>query len=311
LADGSIPIVDSDENIDELLGRLEISKTTVERIESLDSDVSTGVSPSFQNEISQALKLHQFELYYQPQFSLQTGKVVGMEALVRWNHPDKGVLSAAHFIPQLEQSEMILLLDEWVLRQACQQCKNWLDEGYAINTMAINLSASLLQQKGFIAKMAQILLETRVPPEYIELEITEGVAMAQVERNIDTLNRLREMGLMLTIDDFGTGYSSLGYLKHFPVQKLKIDKTFIDDITTDSNDQILVKVMLDLARRLRLKLLVEGVETIQQAELLRGWGVDHVQGYLFSKPIHVMKMERLMSQSGLAFSTGRSLSSTG
>ena len=238
-----------------------------------------------ETNLRQAFKNGEFSLNYQPQFALKTKKLIGAEVLVRWNHPTLGWISPAVFIPYAEKSNLIIALGEWVLRTACKQAVAWQTSGLKLQPMSVNLSGMQLKQPDLLYKVAQILDETQFPAHLLELELTEGVLMANVEETITTLNKLKDMGIRLSIDDFGTGYSSLSYLKRFPIDTLKIDQSFIREITTSSDDSAIASTIIAMAHNLRLNVIAEGVETIEQANILLDKECDDVQGYFFSRPL--------------------------
>ena len=238
-----------------------------------------------ETNLRQAFKNGEFSLNYQPQFALKTKKLIGAEVLVRWNHPTLGWISPAVFIPYAEKSNLIIALGEWVLRTACTQAVSWQQSGLKLQPMSVNLSGMQLKQPDLLYKVAQILDETHFPAHLLELELTEGVLMANVEETITTLNKLKDMGIRLSIDDFGTGYSSLSYLKRFPIDTLKIDQSFIREITTSSDDSAIASTIIAMAHNLRLNVIAEGVETIEQANILLDKACDDVQGYFFSRPL--------------------------
>lgn len=244
-----------------------------------------------ENDLRRALELNQFTLHYQPQVDLKTGDLMGVEALVRWQHPDRGLVSPAHFIPLAEETGLIVPIGEWVLREACRQQKLWLDAGKKVGKVAVNLSPRQFRQKNFPGKVEAILRETHLAPEYLELEITESCAMEHAGETINQLNQLNQMGMYLAIDDFGTGYSSLAYLQRFPIQKLKIDRSFVNDIHEDMNDAAITKTIIGLAHSMQLRVVAEGVETEHQAEWLRQRGCDQAQGFLYAKPMSPKQFE--------------------
>jgi len=255
-----------------------------------------------ENDLRRAIEQEQLTLYYQPQVDLQTGSLMGVEALVRWVHPERGLVSPAHFIPLAEETGLIVPLGDWVLRAACRQQKAWIQSGKYVGKVAVNLSPRQFRQKNFPEKVAEILLECELPAKYLELEITEGSAMEHAGETINQLNQLNQMGLSLAIDDFGTGYSSLAYLKRFPIQKLKIDRSFIHDIHVDQNDAAIAKSIIGLAHNMMLNVVAEGVENEQQAEWLRQRGCDQAQGFLFAKPLPVEQLESYFSGGTFSFS---------
>jgi diguanylate cyclase (GGDEF)-like protein/PAS domain S-box-containing protein len=244
-----------------------------------------------ENDLRRAIEQQQLILHYQPQIDLQTGEITGVEALVRWQHPERGLVSPALFIPMAEETGLIVPIGEWVLREACRQQKAWLDAGKKIGRMAVNLSPRQFRQKNFPGKVEAILQETRLSADYLELEITESCAMENASEAINQLNQLHRMGLYLAIDDFGTGYSSLAYLQRFPIQKLKIDSSFIHDIRDDQNDAAIARTIIGLARNLHLKVIAEGIETECQADWLRQHGCDQGQGFLYAKPLTALQIE--------------------
>lgn len=236
-----------------------------------------------ENQLRHALEQGEFEVFYQPKVDITTKRIIGMEALVRWNHPEFGLVSPAEFIPLAEETGLIVPIGEWVLRTACAQSKFWQDEGFALQ-VSVNLSARQLQQN-LSGIVMRIIHETGFDPNYLELEVTESSIMKNVEYSIKVLNELKKFGIKIAIDDFGTGYSSLGYLKKLPIDTLKIDKSFIKDITTNPDDTALVMAIITLSHNLRLKVIAEGVETEEQLRFLHLVRCDQMQGYLFSKPV--------------------------
>ncbi len=248
------------------------------------------------NALRHALERDQLYLYYQPQVTLQDGHIIGAEALLRWQHPELGIVSPAEFIPVAENSGLILPIGEWVLRSAVRQAKSWLEDGFAPLIMAVNLSTVQFRHPDLPELITRILEEEGLPPEYLELELTEGVAMHNPQAAIEVMNNLHERGVRMSIDDFGTGYSSLSYLKKFNVYKLKIDQSFVQDISTDPEDKAIVSAIIGLAKSLSLKTIAEGVETSGQQTFLREQGCDEMQGYLFSRPVPVEQFEALLKQ---------------
>jgi EAL domain-containing protein (putative c-di-GMP-specific phosphodiesterase class I) len=247
-----------------------------------------------ETNLRQALKNDEFLLYYQPKYHLQSKKMVGVEVLLRWRHPSLGFISPARFIPQAEKSDLILSLGEWVLRTACERCVQWKKEGADLVKIAVNLSGTQLKQHNLIDNVKAILEETQLPAKFLEFELTEGVLMDNTEVTINTLNRIKSMGIHLSIDDFGTGYSSLSYLKRFPIDTLKIDQSFIKEITTSSDDSAIASTIIAMAHNLRLTVIAEGVEMQAQLELLEEKGCDEVQGYLLSRPLPETDFRQLL-----------------
>ncbi|MDT4291049.1 EAL domain-containing protein [Methylomonas sp. MO1] len=249
------------------------------------------------NALCHALDRQQLHVYYQPQADIHSGRVIGAEALLRWRHPEFGMVSPAEFIPVAEDSGLILPIGEWVLQTAVRQAKTCLDQGLGPLIMAVNLSAAQFSHPALPEMVSRILEEEGLPPEYLELELTEGVSMQNPEAAVAVMNNLHERGVRMSIDDFGTGYSSLSYLKKFKVYKLKIDQSFVRDISTDSEDKAIVSAVISLAGSLGLRTIAEGVETVEQREFLREQGCQEIQGYLFSKPMPSDQFDLFLRQS--------------
>ncbi|MDO8614754.1 MAG: EAL domain-containing protein [Dehalococcoidia bacterium] len=236
-------------------------------------------------ELRDALEHEEFDIYYQPQLAIGTGQMVGAEALLRWRHPSRGVVSPDEFIPVAEETGLIVPLGKWVLRTAAAQVRAWLAAGLPPLRVAVNISMRQFQERDFVQTVAQALKDTGLDATHLELEITESTAMRDAAFTISVLRQLREMGIRISIDDFGTGHSSLRYLRDFPIHALKIDRSFIRDLTTDPNDAALVSEIIALAHRLGLEIVAEGVETQQQLNFLRDGGCDLFQGYLCARPM--------------------------
>ncbi len=243
------------------------------------------------NALRHALERNQFQLHYQPQFSTKSRMVIGAEALLRWNHPEFGNISPAEFIPIAEENGTIFSIGAWVLRTAIQSAQRWMEKGMEPIIMAVNLSAIQFKTQNLPDLVANILEEIGLPPEYLELELTEGVAMQDPQRAISVMNELHSKGVRMSIDDFGTGYSSLSYLKKFNIYKLKIDQSFIRDINVDPEDKAIVAAIISMAKSLGLQTIAEGVETIGQLDYLHQQGCDEIQGYYFSKPLSIEEFE--------------------
>ncbi|MDP3519972.1 MAG: EAL domain-containing protein [Hydrogenophaga sp.] len=237
------------------------------------------------NALRRALEREQLSLHYQPQVSLDTGAVIGVEALLRWNHPEWGAVSPAEFVPVAESSGQIIQIGEWVLRTACQQLKTWRDAGLPEMVMAVNLSAVQFRLPRLPEMVMELLEEAQLPPACLELELTESVAMHDPQGAIATMNRLHDRGILMSVDDFGTGYSSLSYLKRFRVYKLKIDMSFVRDMCADPEDASIVSAIINLAQSLGLKTIAEGVETEAQMAMLREQGCNEIQGYHIGRPM--------------------------
>jgi diguanylate cyclase (GGDEF)-like protein/PAS domain S-box-containing protein len=240
---------------------------------------------SMERSLRRALERGELRLYYQPQYEIASGRIVGMEALIRWEHPEQGLVSPARFMPFAEESGLILPIGEWVLQEACRQNRAWQDAGLKAVRVAVNISALQFRQAGFADTVRAAVERSGLQAHYLELEMTESVIMHDAERVTAALEALKQMGLELAIDDFGTGYSSLSYLKRFPIDKLKIDQSFVRDITTDRDDAAITSAIIALTRNLGLKTIAEGVETREQLEFLRTHGCNEVQGYLLSRPL--------------------------
>ncbi len=255
-------------------------------------------------DLRRALEREEFALHYQPQVSAESGQISGMEALVRWHHPERGMVSPAEFIPLAEDTGLIVPLGEWVLRSACAQNKAWQDAGYEPLRVAVNISARQFEQPNFVELVAQVLKETGLSADYLELELTESSVMKNPEVTYETLTVLRSTGIEISIDDFGTGYSSLSYLNRFPLNKLKIDQSFVRGIITRQNDAAIVRAVITLARSLELKVIAEGVETEAQLTFLHLLGCDEMQGYLFSKPITPEDFEQRYLEGRYALQSG-------
>jgi len=235
--------------------------------------------------LRKALDNNELVVFYQPLIDLETNKLLGMEALLRWKHPEKGMISPGDFIPLAEETGLIEPIGEWVLRAACTQNKEWQDAGYPPVKVSVNMSARQFNKKNITELIGDILQETGLNPEYLGIEITESVIMQDVKSTIAKLKKMHKMGITLSIDDFGTGYSSLSYLKLFPIDNLKIDQSFVFNITSDSTDAAIAASVILLAHSMNLKVVAEGVETKEQLEVLRQQGCDYVQGFLFSRPL--------------------------
>jgi diguanylate cyclase (GGDEF)-like protein/PAS domain S-box-containing protein len=250
-----------------------------------EMNVSAGARLNLERRLRRALRDNEFLLHYQPQVDIETGQVVGMEALVRWSDPEVGLIPPSQFIPVAEESGLIGPLSEWVLREACRQNKAWQDEGLPPARVSVNLSARQFQQRDIAKLVMQVLEETGLDPQYLELELTESTIMRNAEEAVSMLNELHALGIGLAIDDFGTGYSSLSYLKRFPVDRLKIDRSFVSDIGESSDDETITSAIIALAHSLNLQVIAEGVETSTQLDFLKERACDEMQGYFFAKPL--------------------------
>lgn len=246
-----------------------------------------------ENSLRHALEREEFTIHYQPVVSLSEGVIVGVEALVRWNHPQKGLIPPVKFIPVAEDTGFIVPLGEWVLRAACEQASLWQKKGYPPLRLAVNLSGRQFRQTDLIETISQILEETGFPPQSLELELTESIVAQDIDFTIELLNQIKAMGIRISIDDFGTGFSSLSYLRRFPIDTLKIDKSFVWDIDPEHGDEI-VTAIIALAQNLKLKVIAEGVETKEQLSFLKIKGCHEVQGYLFCQPVPRHEFESLL-----------------
>jgi diguanylate cyclase (GGDEF)-like protein len=249
-----------------------------------------------ENNLRVALEREDFSLHYQPQVDIVSGRIVGFEALLRWRHPEFGFVSPAEFVPIIEEIGLIAPLSEWVLRTACAQNRAFREASFPPMTTAVNLSPRQLYQPDLAEIVGRVLKETGVEPHSLELELTEGALVRNVAATANTLRDLNGMGVKIAIDDFGIGYSSLSYLRHFPVSKLKIDKTFVDSITTDPSNEAISRAIITLAHSLRITVVAEGVETAEQMEMLRAMGCDEAQGYLISRPVSADDLTRLLAE---------------
>lgn len=247
-----------------------------------------------ESNLRPGMERSEFFLHYQPQVAIHDFNLVGMEALVRWQHPSFGLLYPTEFINIAEESGMIIALGDWILRKACAQSKAWQDAGLAPMLLSVNFSARQFQQPTFIADVTHILKETNLDPRWLELELTESSIMRDPEEAIEKLHELKLMGIKVAIDDFGTGYSSLNYLKRFPIDTLKIDRTFVADVCKDPHDTAIVRAIINLGHALDLTVIAEGVETKEQLQYLSALECDVVQGFLFSKALSAKAFEELL-----------------
>lgn len=260
----------------------ELSKDVVERF-------------TMESQLRRALERNQFEVYYQPQVSLINGNIIGAEALIRWNHSELGLVSPAKFIPVAEETGLIVQIGEWVLRQAALQAMQWIKDGYAMQWISVNVSGVQIMRSNFADTVYGILIETDCNPSILELEITESTVMQNTEFVIDTFNRIKQLGVRLAIDDFGTGYSSLSNLKRLPLDKIKIDQSFVRGLPDDLDDAAITNAIYAMARSLGFSVIAEGVETSAHAEFLKNMGCEEAQGYLYSKPVTATEFTKLLA----------------
>ncbi len=247
-----------------------------------------------EGSMRRALRQTEFLLHYQPQIDLASGVITGCEALVRWLDPDIGLIPPGQFIPVAEESGLIVPIGRWVLREACRQVRVWQEAGLRIVPVAVNISAVEFRHKDFLAGLVLILEETGLPPDCLELELTESILMHDVEASMTTLDALKAMGVKLAIDDFGTGYSSLSYLKRFPIDTLKIDQSFVRDIATDVDDATIVSAVIGMGRNLNHRVIAEGVETHEQFVFLSTRQCPEAQGFLFGRPVAADEFVQLL-----------------
>jgi diguanylate cyclase (GGDEF)-like protein len=259
-----------------------------------DIDALEAERQLMESKLGLALDRLEFQLYYQPQINLITGRIIGAEALLRWKDPERGLVYPAKFISIAEETGLIIPIGEWVLRTACAQAKIWQTLNRLPIRISVNLSARQFKQENLVGIIDQILQETDLSSDALVLELTETCVMENVETTILTLKELKQKGIHISIDDFGTGYSSLNYLKRFPIDTLKIDQSFVREITTDANDAAIAKAIIAMAQSLQLKVIAEGVETEEQSNFLRHHGCHAMQGYLFSPPVPAEEFEQLL-----------------
>ena len=251
-----------------------------------------------ENSLRHALERGEFDLYYQPQIATATGQFVGAEALIRWHHPELGLLLPSTFISLAEQTGLIVPIGAWVLREACRQCKTWLDQGLGIRHIAVNLSARQFSADDLLDTIQAALNDSGLPSQILDLEITESTIMHNPEEAVALMGRLREMGVALSIDDFGTGYSSLSSLKQYPLDSLKIDRSFVNGIAHDADDVAITEAIIAIGHKMHLKVVAEGVETPEQFEFLRNIGCDLAQGYLLGRPMPPSELARKFGDLG-------------
>ncbi|WP_288142296.1 EAL domain-containing protein [Mesorhizobium sp.] len=248
-----------------------------------------------QEDLRNALARSEFALFYQPQVDLRSGLVFAVEALLRWNHPTRGMMAPNAFIPTAEETSLIVPIGDWVLHEACRQNKAWQDAGLPPMTVCVNVSTRQFREKNLIGRVADALKVSGLEARYLELEVTESLIMQDIDLAVATMNQLQNLGVQISIDDFGTGYSSLSALKTFPVARLKIDKSFINDIAADENDQAVASAVISLGQNLNLRVIAEGVETDDQVAFLRKNNCDEMQGYHFSEPVSAPDIEKMLS----------------
>jgi EAL domain-containing protein (putative c-di-GMP-specific phosphodiesterase class I) len=237
------------------------------------------------SNLREALSQRQFVLHFQPQIDLRSRRIVGAEALLRWQTPQRGLIGPGEFLPRAEQTGLILPINEWVLREACREAATWQRRGLPPLRIGVNLSSIQFQKQNVPLLVARVLAETGLDPRRLDLELTESMLLEQTDTVVRDLQQLRELGVGISIDDFGTRYSSLAYVKHFPVDRLKIDQSFVRDLGSNPHDAAIVRAIVSLGHSLELEVIAEGVESTEQVTLLQSEGCDEVQGYLFGKPM--------------------------
>jgi diguanylate cyclase (GGDEF)-like protein len=260
-------------------------------------DAGTEERVQLESDLHNALTQNQFALYYQPKVDTQTGEVRSAEALIRWAHPTRGIVSPEEFIPLAEECGLIGAIGGWVIREACRQTRAWQIDGVTALRVSVNLSASQFRDSGLVDSIRRALDDAGLQARYLEVELTESAVMSDPEKSIAILEQLSAMGVLVSVDDFGTGYSSMSYLRRFPIDKLKIDRVFIDEIVSRPEDASIVRAIVSLAHSLRLKVIAEGVETPAQLAFLKTAGCDEYQGYHFSRPLPAADFERLIRES--------------
>jgi diguanylate cyclase (GGDEF)-like protein len=260
-------------------------------------DAGTEERVQLESDLHNAVTQNQFDLYYQPKVDTQTGEVRSAEALIRWMHPTRGIISPAEFIPLAEECGLIGTIGGWVIREACRQTRAWQIDGVPTLRVSVNLSASQFRDSGLVDSIRRALDDAGLQARYLEVELTESAVMSDPEKSIAILEQLSAMGVLVSVDDFGTGYSSMSYLRRFPIDKLKIDRVFIDEIVSRPEDASIVRAIVSLAHSLRLKVVAEGVETPAQLDFLKTAGCDEYQGYHFSRPLPAADFEHLIRRS--------------
>ncbi|MHB1292099.1 MAG: bifunctional diguanylate cyclase/phosphodiesterase [Sulfuricella sp.] len=262
-----------------------------------DMNATTSQRLTMETQLRKALERDEFVLHYQPQVSLRSGRIIGMEALIRWQHPERGLVAPGEFIPLLEETGLIVSVGEWVLRTACAQNSAWLAEGLPSLRVAVNLSARQFRQSGLATMVNQALRDAGLAPEHLELEVTESIMIQDLQTTITTLHQLHALGIQISIDDFGTGYSSLSYLKRLPISKIKIDRSFVRDICIDPDDAAIANAVISLGHSMKMQVIAEGVETVEQLDHLRAQGCDEIQGYYFSRSLPAEAFAQLVRES--------------
>jgi EAL domain-containing protein (putative c-di-GMP-specific phosphodiesterase class I) len=249
---------------------------------------------TIESSLRRALERNEFLLHYQPKVNLETGEITGVEALIRWQHPERGLLLPAQFVTISEDCGLILRIGRWVLREACRQARAWQDAGLPSMRIAVNVSPIEFRDRGFVEGVRTILSETGLDARYLELELTEGVLMENAESTDSVLQELKAMGIQLAVDDFGTGYSSLSYLQQFPIDVLKIDQSFVQKITSNPEDSTIVRAIINMGKNLKHIVVAEGIETQEQMAYLQTQSCAEGQGYFFSRPLAPIQFALLL-----------------
>jgi EAL domain-containing protein (putative c-di-GMP-specific phosphodiesterase class I) len=265
-------------------------------------DINSTENLFLESELRWAIERSELEIYYQPQINMRTGCIVGAEALMRWNHPEKGMIPPSTFIPMAEESGQILQMGEWILQKACMSMKQWNNESEVQCRIAVNLSGYQFNRPDLIERLTAIFRKASIDPRILELEITESVLIQQPANALKRMKELKDLGVHICLDDFGTGYSSFAYLKQFPFDALKIDRSFIANVHDDPKSSAIVTAIIQMAHSMNTKIIAEGVETMYEYEFLKQHGCEEVQGYLFSPPVPENKFCELMNNS-YVFST--------
>jgi EAL domain-containing protein (putative c-di-GMP-specific phosphodiesterase class I) len=253
------------------------------------------VKAQLAQSLKNALINQEFRLLYQPQYNLHSGRFLGVEALIRWQHPEFGLLSPQHFIDLAEESDEIISIGTWVIHSACRQLKKWHDNGLDLIKIAVNVSSKQFQHPDFIPSLLDALEEFNIAPEFLEIEINENVILHEDQKIIETIHQLKDLGIQIALDDFGTGYSSISHLKKIPIDRIKIDKTFIENISSNQNDAAIVKAIIALAMCLNIQVVAEGVETLHQLKQLLSERCTEAQGFYFSVPLTEFEIENFLS----------------
>ena len=281
-------------NADSAMYRAKESGRNCYRFYTADMNAHLMVQMNMEAKLRRAIDRQEFQLHYQPKFNIHTRELVGAEALIRWHDPVEGMVSPAVFIPVAEDTGLIGTITDWVIKEACKQNSQWQQRGFEPIRMAINLSPKQLSNEDTARRIFNQIICSDLAPKYVELEITEGALMEDVSKSNEILNELKNKGIHLSIDDFGTGYSSLSYLKKFPLNTLKIDQSFVRDILVDSDDAAIVSAIIAMGRSLRLNVIAEGVETVEQLNYLADKGCNEAQGYLLGKPVPAEEFTRFL-----------------